>query len=261
MTVNGLHYDFFGGDDNKPYKAISEEAFDISIEKGDISYRIRGFIDKLFLYKENSYALIRDFKSSKQVFKGKEITDNLQNLMYSLAVRHLYPKHKNRESEFIFLKFDLSKDMFNHKGNGIIRMEPVSDGELLGLEHELTIIQEYIDSFDEEKATSNYAGAQSYPSDGTFGGPLACGKDGFKISKGEPVLDKAGKPIKAFICSYRKAFSYYALKNESGKLISTSFVEDHHKLLNKKGETDSIELMHYEGCPYWKKPEHTDLFD
>ena len=80
MTVNGLHYDF-GEDLGVPEEAISEKSFDIEIEGVDVSYRIKGFIDKLFLYKEKSYALIRDFKSSKQVFKGK-VTDNLQNLMY-----------------------------------------------------------------------------------------------------------------------------------------------------------------------------------
>ena len=75
-----------------------------------ISGRYRLFIDKLFLYKDKSFALIRDFKSSKQVFKGKEVTDNLQHLMYSLAVKHMYPEFKTRESEFLFLKFDLTKD-------------------------------------------------------------------------------------------------------------------------------------------------------
>lgn len=263
MTINGLHFDFFGEDDQIPDKAISEEAFDIVVEKEDISYRIKGFIDKLFLYKDKSFALIRDFKSSKQVFKGKEVTDNLQNLMYSLAVKHLYPEYKNVQSEFLFLKFDLSKDMFNHVGNGVLQMEPVSDDELLGLEYELTEIQAYINNFDEEKAVSNFAGAQSYPSDGTFGGPLACGKDGYKMSKGEPVLDKEGNPIKAFICPYRKPLSYYALKDESGKVLSTAFTEDHHLLLNKKKKNQTIELLEYEGCPYWKAPkttEHVDLF-
>lgn len=261
MTVNGLHYDFFGEDLGIPEEAISEKDFDIEIEEQGISYRIKGFIDKLFLYKKNKYALIRDFKSSKQVFKGKEVTDNLQNLMYSLAVKHLYPEYETRESEFLFLKFDLTKDMFNKPGNGVLRMTPVDDGELIGLEYELSEIQSYIDSFDEEKAHSNFAGAQGYPSDGTFGGPLACGKDGFKMRKGEPVLDKEGNPIPAFICSYRKPFSYYALKNKDGKIIKTAFLEDKEDLIKIKSEKDSLEIIEYKGCPYWKKPEHIDFFE
>jgi len=262
MTVNGLHYDFFGSDDLEPTKAISEEAFDIEVETEDFSYRIKGFIDKLFLYEETSYALIRDFKSSKQVFKGKEVTDNLQDLMYSLAVKHLYPNYKKRESEFLFLKFDLSKDLFNKTGNGVLKMEPLSDAELYGFQYELTEIQKIIDNFDEEQAHSNFAGAQSYPSDGTFGGPLACGKDGFKMSRGEPVLDKNGEPIPAFICSFRKPFSYYALKDSSGKVVKTCFVDDLENLEKIKKEDQEIEYMEYEGCPYWKpsESEHVDLF-
>ena len=261
MTVNGLHCDFFGEDDQVPDEAISEKDFDIEIEGEGISYRIKGFIDKLFLYKDKSYALIRDFKSSKQVFKGKEVTDNLQHLMYSLAVKRLYPEFKTRESEFLFLKYDLTKDMFNENGKGVLSMSMVSDEELIGLEYELTEIQSYIDSFDEEKAVSNFAGSQSYPSDGTFGGPLACGKDGYKISRGQPVLDDNGNPIPAFICSYRKPFSYYALKDKDGKVLSTCFIEDKEDLIAKQKDGQELCLMEYAGCPYWKEPEHKDLFD
>jgi hypothetical protein len=262
MTVNGLHCDFFGEQESKPDEAISEKSFDIEIEGENVSYRIKGFIDKLFLYKDKSYALIRDFKSSKQVFKGKEVTDNLQHLMYSLAVRHLYPEFKTRESEFLFLKFDLTKDMFGKSGNGVLEMEMVSDAELSGLEFELSEIQNYIDTFDEEKAVSNFAAKQNYPSDGTFGGPLACGKDGFKMSRGEPVLDKEGNPIPAFICSYRKPFSYYALKDAEGKVLKTCFTEDKEDLIAKQKDGQTVELMEYEGCPHWKAPvEYSDLFN
>jgi hypothetical protein len=261
MTVNGLHYDFFGDDTHKPTEAISEKDFDIEIINDEFSYRIKGFIDKLFLYKDQSYALIRDFKSSKQVFKGKEVTDNLQDLMYSLAVKHLYPNYKKRESEFLFLKFDLSKDLFNKTGNGVLRMKPISDGELYGFQYELSEIQNVIDNFNEETANSNFAGSQSYPSDGTFGGPLACGKDGPKISRGQPVLDKNGDPVMAFICSFRKPFSYYALKNSDGSLVSTAFLDDKSDLEKIKSKDQVIELMEYSGCPYWKPSEHVDLFD
>lgn len=261
MTVNGLHYDFFGEDLGKPTQAISEEAFDIEVDNEDFSYRIKGFIDKLFLYKDQSYALIRDFKSSKQVFKGKEVTDNLQDLMYSLAVKHLYPNYKKRESEFLFLKFDLSKDLFNKTGNGVLKMKPITDGELYGFQYELSEIQNVIDNFNEETAHSNFAGEQPYPSDGTFGGPLACGKDGFKMSRGQPVLDKDGNPTPAFICSFRKPFDYYVLYNDERKIIKTAFKDDLDTLEKLKKDTDSIELRTYEGCPYWQPSEHKDLFD
>ena len=118
MCVKGLLYDFFGSDDEDPSKSVSEEAFDLEIDEGGKKYKIRGFIDKLFLYSEENKAIIRDFKTSKQLYKGKEISDNLQNLMYCLAVKHLYPEHNSREVEFIFVKFDLEKDLLGHRGNG-----------------------------------------------------------------------------------------------------------------------------------------------
>ena len=101
MIVNGLRCDFFGDSEKKPVKAESEQFFDLEIHKEEqgIRYAIRGYIDKLFVYKDNS-VIIRDFKSSKSVFKGKEITDNLQNLIYCLAVKHLMPK-QTRANFFI----------------------------------------------------------------------------------------------------------------------------------------------------------------
>ena len=87
MIFNGLTYDFFGKDLGKPNEDYSEKDFLIIENNGDIKYKIRGFIDKLFLYKRKKFAIIRDFKTSKSVFKGKDYTDNLQDLMYSLAVK------------------------------------------------------------------------------------------------------------------------------------------------------------------------------
>jgi ATP-dependent exoDNAse (exonuclease V) beta subunit len=92
MTMAGLHFDFFGQAGGELDEAISEQAFDITVDEANKLYRLRGFIDKLFLYKDTNSALIRDFKSSKVVFKGKELTDNLQDLIYTLAVRKLFPQ-------------------------------------------------------------------------------------------------------------------------------------------------------------------------
>ena len=81
----------------------------------------------MFVYKDNS-VVIRDFKSSKQVFKGKEITDNLQNLIYCLAVKHLMPESKPR-AEFLFLRFDLEKDMLGSYGKGFMKIDEISEEE------------------------------------------------------------------------------------------------------------------------------------
>ena len=259
MTLNGLNYDFFGKSTDVPTEAISEKDFYITIDEGGKRYCIRGFIDKLFLYSKKSKAIIRDFKSSKQVFKGKEISDNLQNLMYGLAVKHLYPDYLKRESEFVFLKFDLSDDLFGVPGSGLLRMGDLSDEELEGFEYYLTEVQEFINNFSETDANSNLAATKSFPSDGTFGGPLACGKDGYKMRKGQPLLDGEGNPIKAFICPYRKPTTYYALLNSSGKVIKSVFEEEKNTLHANSEEGETIEERHYEGCPHWNRSDPFQL--
>jgi len=256
MTVQGLLYDFFGADEQKPSEEISEKEFNLEIDEDGKRYKIRGFIDKLFLYSKEKKALIRDFKTSKQVFKGKEISDNLQNLMYCLAVKKLYPKYKNIDVEFLFLKFDLSKDLLGKPGKGVLRMEKISDDELEGFEFQLSSIQDYLENFDEADATSNFAAEQDYPSDKTFGGPLMCGKQGFKKSKGEYVLDKDGNKIPNYICEFRNNFDYYAILNKEGKLIKCVFSED--ECLNLKDGL-SYEKRSYDGCPHFKQKDSSFL--
>ena len=69
MTLAGLRYDFFGKKAGKPAQSFSEYEFDIHINEEKKDYYIKGFIDKLFIYDKKGSALIRDFKTSKQVFK------------------------------------------------------------------------------------------------------------------------------------------------------------------------------------------------
>ena len=254
MTLAGLHFDFFGGRRGNPTESISEQSFDMTVEEGNKLYRLRGFIDKLFLYKEKSLAVIRDFKSSKSVFKGKDLTDNLQDLLYTLAVKRLFPHLKARQVEFVFLKFDLNS-------TGTIKMAQISEEELEGLEMQLTQIQKFLDDFDEEDAVSNFAAPQNYPSDGSFGGPLMCGKDGYKIYRGKPLLDKEGNKVVAYICSYRKPLDYYVLKNKDGKIIKSVFTENKDSLTPNLKAGETLELVKYSGCPYWNKTsENIDDF-
>ena len=257
MIVSGLLYDFFGEELSKPTEAISEKSFDISVNEGDKRYRIRGFIDKLFLYSRKKRAIIRDFKSSKQVFKGKDLVDNMQDLMYCLAVKRLYPKYENRSSEFIFLKFELSKNLFNEPGKGVIEMEALTDDELEGFEHQLTMYQSYLENFDEDAAMSNFAADNGYPSDGTFGGLLQCGKEGYKKSRGKDVLDKNGEKIPAYICQYRLPFKYWVALDSDGKIKGSAYEKQ--DLTEKDGEV--IEERYYEGCPYWMGKLEKDVFD
>ena len=242
MTMAGLNFDFFGDTFNKPDLSISEKEFLLDVNEEGKRYKVLGFIDKLFLYKSASKALIRDFKSSKSVFKGKDLEDNLQDLIYCLAIKRTFPEYKNRVMEFLFLKFNL-------ESKGKVLMPTITDDELDGFEYELTQIQSYLESFSEQDAMSNFAADQGFPKDGSFGGLLACGKDGFKMSRGSPVLDENGNPIKAYICPFRKGFNYYVLINSENKILKSAFEADKNNLIAGEGET--IELREYAGCPKW----------
>ncbi len=236
MTLNGLMYDFFGLSAGKPALAVSEQDFEIVVNDGKFKYKIKGFIDKLFLYKKQKFALIRDFKTSRETFKGKEVKDNLQDYMYSLAVKHLFPEYTNRASEFLFLKFELD----DSKNSGVIKMAPITDDDLEGFEYQLTAIQEYLDNFSEEDAYSNFASKQPFPKDKTFSGPLQCG---FAKSPGQLKID--GTPMWA--CSCKWAFDYFVTVDENGKQLKSYFNE------SEIPEGQKYEKRHYAGCPAHQK--------
>lgn len=244
MTMAGLNFDFFGDSRILPDEAISEQEFLLDVDEDGKRYKVLGFIDKLFLYKSAGAALIRDFKTSKSVFKGKDLTDNLQDLIYCLAVKRMFPEYSKRVMEFLFLKFNL-------ESKGTVKMPQVSDDELEGLEYELTGIQNYLENFTEQDAVSNFAGDQGYPSDGSFGGLLVCGKDGYKISRGQPVLDENGEPIVAYICPFRKGFNYTVLLDKDGKVITSKFENEAHLLVADESKGQKVEQREYSGCPKW----------
>lgn len=237
MSMNGLKYDFFGEKRGKLAASFSEHGFDITHSQGSISYKIRGFIDKLFLYKDKS-AIIRDFKTSKEKFKGKEVADNLQDYMYALAVKHSFPEYIKRASEFLFLKFDLDHD--KDESHGKIEMNHIEDWDLEGFEHQLTEIQKYIDNFSIKDAKSNYAANQPYPSDNSFGGPLQCG---FAKVKGQ--LKKDGSVM--WHCPMRHPFDYYVVVDPDGKDVKSYTEKEFSE--NKCPAGYSYEKRSYNGCP------------
>ena len=195
------------------------------------------FIDKLFLYKKKRFAIIRDFKTSKEVFKGKDQTDNLQDLMYSLAVKNLFPQYSERVSEFLFLKFDLDP---NAKKSGVMRMKPLDEDELEGFEMQLSEIQKYLDNFSEKDAKKNYAAHQGFPKDNSFSGKLLCG---FATKKGELKLD--GNP--KWHCPMKFDFFYYQVRNSEGGIVRSYFEDEFSVELVPEG--CSYEMMYYQGCP------------
>jgi hypothetical protein len=246
MTLNGLMYDFFGLAAGKPSLAVSEQDFDIVVNNGTFKYKIKGFIDKLFLYKNKKFALIRDFKTSKKKFEGKEVYDNLQDYMYSLAVRHLFPEYHNRKSEFLFLKFDLNAP----KDSGVITMTEISDDDLEGFEHQLTAIQEYLDNFSEKDARSNLAAKQPFPKDKSFSGPLQCG---FAKTEGQLKID--GSVMWA--CPAKWSMHFYKTFDASGKFKKSYFEHEWNEKLIPEG--GSFERVFYSGCPAFRQKKFLTL--
>lgn len=242
FIVNGLNYDFYGESFGDSIECISEKTFDLRIEEEDKNYYIYGFIDKLFLYDKGKKAVIRDFKTSKKVYTGHEITDNLQNLIYCLAVSKMYPNCTEIKTEFLFLKFDLSTDLLGQEGEGVLKLDPMSKDELDGFEYHLTEIQSYLDNFNYQSAISNFAADQPFPEDKSFSGPLSCG---FAKSPGQ--LKKDGTPM--WHCHYKFPFDYWVIKNREGEILNSCLDGEEHLLLfdPSKGETKS--KVHYAGCP------------
>jgi len=246
MTINGLQYDYFGNSTGKLEEAFSEKDFNIVVDKNGVRYSIRGFIDKLFLYKKEKIAIIRDFKTSKKVFEGKEAVDNLQDLFYSLAVKHMFPEYSTRQSEFIFLKFDLQPDLLGKEGKGVLKMEPLSNEELEGFEYQLTEWQNYIDNFNEESAVSNFAvdqyGGGFPPSDAGFCGKLQCG-----FAKKPGQLKKDGSVM--WHCPFKFSFDYWSLFDPEGVLKKTVHIDNKEELESIKESGDEIIKGTYDGCP------------
>lgn len=243
MLIEGINYDFFGQADGEPTESFSELNFDIQKKEGGKNYRIMGFIDKLFLYKESCAVKIRDFKSSKRQFEGKDIDDNIQDLMYRLAVKYLYPEYLRQKMEFVFLQFDC-------KEAGVVKTPDVSDEELEGFEHFLTEIQQLVDNFDERAAKSNLAYDKGYPpkEDG-FAGRLVCGR-----ADRPDAVKKDGSA--AWFCGSKFAYEYWAVL-EKDKVIKTFKTEKEAR--DFAGER-KIKRMLCKGCPAFKFLEYNQVF-
>lgn len=246
MILEGLNYDFFGDKDGKPTEGISEIKFDVSVDEDGKSYRILGFIDKLYLFKRKKTALIRDFKTSKAIFAGKEFDDNIQDLMYCLAIKHLYPDYIKRKMEFLFLKFDCNNE-------GLLEMAEIDTDELEGFEHFLSEVQQVINNFNEKTAKSNLAYDQGYPKkeDG-FAGKIVCG---FADYAGK--LKKDGTPM--WHCPFKFAFDYYHLLNDKGDFLSSAYDKETLQEKLDDGLGSEIKKLRYKGCPAFRVDNVSNL--
>lgn len=241
MIIEGLNYDFYGQKFGQPVKSFSEIDFQIEVDEDDKKYKILGFIDKLFLY-ESGAVLIRDFKSSKKKFEGKDVYDNVQDLMYRLAVKNMFPEYYDAKMEFVFLQFPCQD------GDGIVNTPPVCDTELEGFEYYLTDIQKTVDNFDESLARKNMAYDKGYlDKDAGFSGRLICGRSD---NPDETKIDGSPK----WYCRMKFPFFYWALIDESGAIINTSKEKSD---LGKAEKGQKIERRFYQGCPKFKFLEYS----
>lgn len=235
MVYRGVLYDFFGERRGKPSKVVSERDFEITVDEGDVRYKVKGFIDKLFVYDDTATVLIRDFKTNKKKYEGKEVSDNLQDNIYTLAVYKLYPEYKNIKMEFVFLRQNTEEDM-------VMEMSAKNKYELKGFEYELTEYQKYADSFDQQLATKGFAADQGFPEDGSFGGKLLCG-----FAKYPGHKKKDGTPM--WHCTFKFGFDCYFLIDANKKILKSAYSEEELKPLLKDGL--SIIQRRYKGCPKW----------
>jgi hypothetical protein len=238
MILNGLKHDFHGQTLGDPIESISEFEFDIHHKEESDEFKLKGFIDKLFIYKQ--IALVRDFKSNKKAFAGKEASENIQDYLYTLAVKKLFPHIKEIKMEFVFIKdgvLDGSEE--NLDGIAMI-MAPKSHHEMVGFASELTEIQKYADNFNEKTALSNLAAKAPFPKDGSFSGPLLCG-----FAKYPGQIKKDGSPM--WHCSMKFAMDFFSLYNEKGEVVKSAFTEE--ELIKLKKENFVIKKQKYKGCP------------
>lgn len=244
MVVCGLAYDFFGTRLGTPTQSFSELPFDISVKKRGVSYRVKGFIDKLFLYRQKKIALIRDFKTSKKLFDGKDLEDNLQDQIYSLAVRNLYPEFLKIKVEFPFLQLvpELGK-------KAIIKMGGHTKSEIAGFEYVLTELQKYVDSFSEKDARLNMAYDKPFPSDKSFSGRLLCGFDEY-----EGQLKKDG--TKRWGCPYKWGRQYYCVRDRKKNIVKTYFLDQYDEIEYDSSKGEKLFLEKYHGCPRWNRKQY-----
>lgn len=200
---------------------IGEPEFKFEIQNENPKYHILGYIDKYGT--KDGVVKITDYKTQKQRFSGKDLSFNVQAMMYQLAIKKLWPQTKKSFVNFIMLRF---------KKNPVQTIS-YSDDVLRGFELYLEYLTEYLKDFTYDKAVSDMAAYD--PSR-----KMLCGK--------EPGQFKDdGSPV--WVCAYKRPFKYFALLDESGNVIKSEFKKEDLKI--KEGQT--IKEMTYSGCPYFNK--------
>lgn len=210
MILVGLKFDFISS--NKVLGAEIE--FDISNKQP--AYRISGFIDRIF--EKDESLIVRDFKSSKIVFKGEDLDSNVQAMMYTLAVKKTYEQYQAKDVlvRFLFLRYPDNPERECPK---------FSDEEIKGFEYYLEYLNQYLQNFDEKKGMLNFAAND--------------------FSKKWMCQTKSG-----WKCPYLNRIEYKVLLDENKKIIKSIFANESFKDSDVK-QNFSIEKRVYNGCPAW----------
>lgn len=186
-------------------KIQAEVRFDI--ENEEYNFRLKGFIDVLADMGDS--VLIRDYKTSKSKKTKKDLESDIQGMIYSLAGYQLTGKAPNMQ--FLFLRFPKKPEQ-----NYIYPIE-----QLEGLKPYLSQVQQKIQNFSFDEATKNLA-------KGGIKWRMLCGTG----NEGQHT------------CPFMKPFAYYALVDNDGEIIKTSFDEN-----IKPKENQTLIKKFYSGCP------------
>lgn len=235
MIMVALNKDFLGEKEGFHTEIVSEK--EVEIKRDDnLRYHIKGIIDKTFvrrkigangkISKKISEIEIVDYKTSKAKFEKSKIEKNPQVWTYQFFAKKLYPQVSNIIFKFLFLRFPKSPEIEAPNF-------PEENG-VDGFEVYLDKLTRYLTDFTEKKAKSNFAKSN--------GGFNLCGKNGYKNIKVKGEIIETTEPN--YKCPYKDPFEYYALIDESGKVIQTSFNND----FTKNGK---VEKRFYSGCPAW----------
>lgn len=227
----GLFNDFFG--DSFTKKILPEEMYEFKVEEDGKRYFIVARIDKIFVKEHGGGTFIEivDYKTSSRKFEGKKIDFNIQEFVYTLAAKKMFPEAKSHELSFLFLKFPKDPQ---------VSSQPISDEELDGFEYYLTDLQSLMEDFTEEDASKNFAARKGYlPEEYGFCGMKKCG-----YAKKPGQLKKDGTPY--YHCEAKFPFNYFVIEKD-GKILRSAFDEEDLKC--EEGET--IVRKEYKGCKYF----------
>ena len=204
-------------------------------EKHDKKFCILGIIDKVFIYRNDKGEAIRvkivDYKTSSKKFDEEDLESNLQGLVYQLFAKKMFPGIKDISFDFLFLRFPK---------NPVVRVPPLPDSDVEGLEHYLTYISRYMSAFTEEHAKKNFAKHNK-------ASQFLCGLYGKKkyFDKAKKIKIEHDEP--QFVCALRGPFDYYAIIDDDGNNIRSAMTEKELKV--KNGEV--AVKRRYMGCPCW----------